>query len=395
MSLLWYFIFGYAIIELEAVRVEHALGRIAEAGVELVSIRRDSYTVVHAKVKSTDLKKLRRILSGSARVTVEKYGGIRALFWLLKRHVVLAAGALLALLAVLVISFFCFKVEVVGTETISPQELCRIVEESGARPVMLKSRIDIDAVERAVWKAFPDLIYVYASFDGVSLVVEVREGVPVPEIYDTRPSSVYALCDGVITEIIVYSGKAVACVGDRVRKGDLLITGEYESNGMSFSVAAGGRVTARTEYISTVVSGADCTELVLTGKVATERVMLFLNNRIHLSGGNPFSLFTEESRVTSTLGENYPVQIELLEVTYREAEAVYSEEKKQAVVTAAKKATYQHICSLLPEDAEVCAVYSYVTDSAEGIFITLTVSAYEQIGARGGALAALVPRSAE
>ena len=55
--------------------------------------------------------------------------------------------------------------------------------------------------------SLPDFTYVYASFDGVSMVVEVREGVPAPEIYDTQPSSIYASNSGVITELIVYSVK--------------------------------------------------------------------------------------------------------------------------------------------------------------------------------------------
>ena len=147
-------------------------------------------------------------------------------------------------------------------------------------------------------------------------------------------------------------------MGDRVQKGDLLITGNYELNGLSFSVAARGKVTARTDYFTTVVSKADCNELIPTGKVATERVMFFLGKRIHIAGGNPFPIYMEESCEKSSFGENSPAYMRVVEITYKEADKVFSEEKKQKAIDAATQAAYNNTVAKLAKNAEICCFYT-------------------------------------
>ena len=94
---------------------------------------------------------------------------------------------------VAVLSLFCVRIRVVGLTSLSEYDVYCVMQDAGAKEFELKGKIDTKRIERAIWKAFPDLTYVYVSFDGASLVAEIRERVYRPEIRDEQPCAVYAL----------------------------------------------------------------------------------------------------------------------------------------------------------------------------------------------------------
>ena len=70
--LIWYFLQGYAIIELEAANINRALFRISRAGIELVRVSRISYTVIRAQVSRKNLQRLRKLLQNEAQIRIRQ-----------------------------------------------------------------------------------------------------------------------------------------------------------------------------------------------------------------------------------------------------------------------------------------------------------------------------------
>ena len=250
MLYLWYFLFGYVIINVELLGVERLLNAAAKEGLQFLELQRKSYTQFRAKLSMRDYKKLQKMLPAQAKVTVEKCGGGTAVLDFLRRRWILGVGAALTVCVVVVLSLFCVRIRVEGLTSISEYDVYLVMQEAGAKEFALKSRIDTKKLERAIWNAFPDLTYVYVSFDGASLVAEIRERTPKPDIRDERPCAVYALKSGVIEQVIVTSGQAVVAEGEQVSEGQLLIAGNYLKGETPISMPARGVVIARVDYIA-------------------------------------------------------------------------------------------------------------------------------------------------
>ena len=383
MSYLWYFLFGYVMIDVQTLGVERLLNLAAQEGLKLLCLERKSYTSFCAKLSLRDYRRLLKLLPQNADVVVRKRGGGAAVLEFLRRRWVLGIGALLIICVVMALSLFCVRIRVVGLKSISEYDVYLVMQDAGAKEFELKSRIDTKKVERAIWNAFPDLTYVYVSFDGASLVAEIRERIDEPEIRDEQPCAVYALKGGVIEKIVVTSGQAAVAEGDRVLEGQLLIAGSYLKGETPIIAPARGTVLARVEYIAKADAVMSNTDKVPTGETATERYMLLGKRQIHLSGSNPFTEYLEKSEVVSDLGGNSPLHLQIVEKTYYKAKSVYSEQKKQAALVSAEESAYQKLYTEIPEDGEIVSFHKYVEEENGKLSVTLTVSVRESIGMTG------------
>ncbi len=383
MSLLWYFISGYAMIDLEAVYMERVLCKVKNCGIELANVRRISYTLVTATVRWKDLGRLKKLLENEARVRLRRAGGAYGLARRLKGHIALLAGALAVLAFFLAATRFCFKVRVIGLDSISEYEVYELLKEEGAAPLKPKAGFDFKKIESALWEKYPELVFVGLRFDGNTFIAEIHESLTKPELVDAEPCSLYAARDGVIAEIVAYSGKAVVSPGESVKKGDLLIAGSYTIGGAAFSVPASGYVAAKTEYITVEAVEPDFYELRPTGKEAVVRYMAVGKSRVALSGENPFTCFIEKDKEKVRLGDNYPLCIKVRETTYLEAERVFSGEKKELAVLSAKERAYNRLKSHIEESARIYSVRTVEHPDGESYQIIMTLCTLEDISEKG------------
>lgn len=384
MSYLWYFLFGYVIIEIETLGVERLLNAAMQEGLKFLSMQRKSYTSFCAKISLRDYRKLQKILPQNAQVKVKKRGGGAAVLEFMRRRFVLGIGALLIVCVVAVLSLFCVRIRVVGLTSLSEYDVYCVMQDAGAKEFELKGKIDTKRIERAIWKAFPDLTYVYVSFDGASLVAEIRERVYRPEIRDEQPCAVYALKGGVVEKIVVTSGQAAVAPGDQVQEGQLLIAGSYLKGETPITAPARGVILARVDYIAKADATMSSYDKVPTGESAVARYLRLGKREVLLSGSNPFEEFIENTEVVSDVGKNGPLHLQIIEKTYYKAKSVYSEEKKQAALLSAEEGAYQKLYTQMPGDAEIVSFHRYVEEEGEKLCVTLVVSVRESIGMTGG-----------
>ncbi len=220
---------------------------------------------------------------------------------------------------VAVLSLFCVRIRVVGLTSLSEYDVYCVMQDAGAKEFELKGKIDTKRIERAIWKAFPDLTYVYVSFDGASLVAEIRERVYRPEIRDEQPCAVYALKGGVVEKIVVTSGQAAVAPGDQVQEGQLLIAGSYLKGETPITAPARGVILARVDYIAKADATMSSYDKVPTGESAVARYLRLGKREVLLSGSNPFEEFIENTEVVSDVGKNGPLHLQIIEKTYYKA----------------------------------------------------------------------------
>ena len=152
------------------------------------------------------------------------------------------------------------------------KEIRAALADSGALPPVRKSAVDTEAAAEAILRRCPSLSWAGISFDGVFMTVSVAG-----RHSESAPSAscghIVADTDGVIRQILVLKGQKQAEVGDTVKKGDILISGDltYEEEGkdpVHDETAAKGVVTASVWYAAAAYVSPERVEAESTGNYA-------------------------------------------------------------------------------------------------------------------------------
>lgn len=142
----------------------------------------------------------------------------------------------------LVVGFFAFifitmflcshvwYIEIGGEGDISAEVLRSRLEHCGIYYGVLIREINPDEVQKQMLALSPELSWIWPEKHGTKIIVDFRTSVPVPEITDTtQPCNIIASETGTITYPIVHQGKSSLEKGMYVTKGQLLVSGIYDS----------------------------------------------------------------------------------------------------------------------------------------------------------------------
>lgn len=175
-----------------------------------------------------DFRKLRPLARKTgAHIRIVKKRGLP--FWLFRnRHrKAFAVGFLGGSALLFLFSFFIWNIEISGNRSASAEVIYRYLKEEKATYGTLKNTIDCKKLQSDLRKKFPDFLWVSAKIKGTSLLIDVKEN----DIGDLTQkelpeSDLIAGSGGVIESIVTRKGVPQVQVGDRVKKGDLLVSSE-------------------------------------------------------------------------------------------------------------------------------------------------------------------------
>jgi len=130
-------------------------------------------------------------------------------------------------LVLFVMSGFIWNITLEGNYRFSDDTLLHYLDQLDIRYGVRKGGIDCESLEESIRSSFPDIIWVSAQISGTRLMIKVKEndGMRSIPVKDETPRSLTAAKDGVITRMVVRSGKAQAEPGDTVQQGQLLVSG--------------------------------------------------------------------------------------------------------------------------------------------------------------------------
>ena len=190
---------------------------------------------IGGKIKaSTTLKGYLRIKSPSKKSgmktrNIKKNG----LYFFLKRNkkrVGILFGIIIFTFIICILSQFVWSVQVVGNTTIETDKILDEFASYGVKVGAYYNKINLTEVADMALKNNAQYSWVAVNRKGTAIVIEVKESVKIPEMYDSEtPTNVVAKNDGVILRMEVMSGNSEIKVGSAVRKGDLLISGIMKS----------------------------------------------------------------------------------------------------------------------------------------------------------------------
>lgn len=164
-----------------------------------------------------------------------------------KRRYGLAAGLLLFLALLFYCSRFVWRVEITGCEISSATQIMEDLKAYGIEAGCRRT-IDVGRIENLYLIGNEKLSWIAINIRGTTAYVDVKEKGLTPTIEDeTVPTNIYAARDGVILSVSDLSGTRVVEVGDTVRAGDLLVTGDHtDSYGVRRLTHCIAEITAQT-----------------------------------------------------------------------------------------------------------------------------------------------------
>ena len=376
---MWQFWNGYVIIQIEGLCAARFLKRLADAGIRVFHVRKTDEAVLRLTIPARrffDLRKLRRGLP--LRIRIVGRGGLPFALRKLGRRPVLWIGTCLLFFGMLLLSTRIWVIRIGGTNRVDPEEIRSLLSERGivpgARiegPILITAANDLSAqIHDAAW--------IGLDREGVLLTVNVVEALPEStKRISTVPSDIKADKDGVVTSIRVMRGQARVKVGDRVKKGDVLISGTVIYKDNSYETSADGTVCAAVEYREETALSDRITESYETEAEAAVRILHIWDFEL-LRTKPPFEHYRLTDPGTVTMNGLLPIAIETRtarEIGFRE-KTLTEEEAEQYALQEARERAYQAI----PRDAAIINTYGTIRTKNGARYAVVIVTAEEIIG---------------
>ena len=192
----------------------------------------DHFTML---MKASDFLKIRRLVKKCGiHVTVCQKHGFPFFLKKHRKRKFFLLGWIWCCFFLYVMSLHIWKIEIHGNQQISREQLMQYLEDAHMGYGCRKKAIDCKQTAADIRNAFPEITWVAVKKQGTLLEIDLKENTDksysVPqaetEMADSQQgSSLVATQDGRIIDIITRSGIACVTSGQKVKKGDLLVSG--------------------------------------------------------------------------------------------------------------------------------------------------------------------------
>ncbi|MBE5923779.1 MAG: hypothetical protein E7271_04825 [Lachnospiraceae bacterium] len=172
-----------------------------------------------------------------------------------RKRVAFILGCMGFAFSVYVLSLFVWEVKVTGENHLIADEILKHIEQEYVPLGTLKSKVDCTELEAQLRKDYDEISWISCELKGTGLTIHLEEGIkPKDKPSKNITGDLVATKNAKIMKMITRQGTPVAKVDDKVKKGDVLISGTiyiYDDNHevMDTSyVAADGDVYGKTTY---------------------------------------------------------------------------------------------------------------------------------------------------
>ena len=220
---------GYLRIRVWGFSPERFMNLCSNKGILLWDIAKDGevYTMC---ITLQGFRSLRPIVkkTGTRAAILERYGLPFFVPKLLKRKV-FVLGLFLAVGFWLWSSLYVWSIDLTGNYQITRDMFDSFLVEQSIAIGMRQSELDIEALEKAIRRQFPEVTWASARLSGTRLQIDIKENdtpIVVEKPDTTVGTDLVAEYDGIIVSMIVRSGVPSVAIGDTVEAGTVLVEGK-------------------------------------------------------------------------------------------------------------------------------------------------------------------------
>ncbi len=243
---------GMVTLSVQTDAPHQVLARLSGSQVVLYHVATEK-NVLYVTIELSDFKRTQRILRDyHIRFRICGKRGFPFFISRCKRRKGIWLGLVCAMLLGHFLLSFLWTYEVTGNENYSEAHIIALVQQYGLWPGTKLADVDYDSLEHTIELEHPEFTWVQLAYKGTTLCIDVKE-----RLADTADlqemGSIVAKADGRITELTVYTGTALAAMGDTVQAGQVLIGGwdypERVRNDMGIFVDAGEPYAVRAKGV--------------------------------------------------------------------------------------------------------------------------------------------------
>lgn len=178
-------------------------------------------------------RKLKPIIKKTkTKVVILKRYGLPFFLHKYRKRKVFFAGAVGSVFVIYLMSCIIWNIHIEGNFTRTDETILEYLETQGVIHGMRKSKLDCAKIVRDIRKEFHDIIWVSASIEGTRLLIQVKENTDTMKEQEVNKgdsgTDLIASQDGKVVKIVTRSGMPKVKEGDRVKKGDVLVSGRIE-----------------------------------------------------------------------------------------------------------------------------------------------------------------------
>lgn len=215
---------GYLLISIKGRGIARLLNLTARNGIYFWDLRYKG-NVVSVKIRPRDFKRLRPLLrKTSCQVKILGKQGTPFIIKHGWRRKGLVLGIVLFCFFFYYLSLFVWNISIEGNTDVETEQIIAVLDKHEIKNGIRKAEIDLSEVERVLLLEIEGLKWAGVSIRGVYLNIQIVERLMEPPIEEN--TDLFAVKDGLITDILVLAGKAVVEPGDTVQRGQLLISGK-------------------------------------------------------------------------------------------------------------------------------------------------------------------------
>lgn len=242
---IFYFLKGYVIISISDGKGAELLNLSSEYGLHIRNV-----TAGCAYIQKSELERL-LLLAKSNGIVAEKVGEVSFYSKYLKNcGWFLFLGMFVVTVLFILSSAYVWEIEINGCNDDTASEITAILEEQGLRVGVLKSSLPSgNQLRDSIIYNVDGVTWAWVYLDGTLARVEVSQAEPPPFIDDSdAPCNITAAADGIIISVSAKNGRALLGKGDKVSKGDIIISGAMPGGTLfpPYAIKAEGDVYAET-----------------------------------------------------------------------------------------------------------------------------------------------------
>jgi len=366
----WYsYLVGYLIVIIEGQFPEKVINMALARGIFLWDITQVAEKKILLKVRLHAFRPLAKIARKSkCRIKIHQRQGLPFQISQFKKRKILAIGAIFFLLSLYILSSFVWVIEVKGTEDLTVNEIKEIAAKLGLKPGVAINKLDFDKLEEDLQNAHTKLAWVGISIQGTKVTIEISEKVLIPKTEEHKKAHLVAREAGVIEEMLVLVGTPQVKEGDKIEKGQILISGivypelhlnddgTYTPGGNPELVRARGIVRAKVEHSIKAECPVKEIKTIYTGKKVEQVLFKFGKKKLVLKGpkNSPFQYYQKET-ISKTCPDwrNIKVPVELIKSTFIEQKRQINNYGYEGAYQEAIKRGERALQRILPQDAKV------------------------------------------
>lgn len=234
---LWRYIRGYLRIRITGSGTERFINGCRHRNIRLWNLQavNGAYEV---NMFVCDFKKLKTILRKTGtKVTIVKRIGLPFFLFRYRRRKLFFTGCVLCFALLVMLTRFIWDIDLSGNQIYTREQILHYLENNKVHTGMVKSKVNCSQIAADLRRNYKNIIWVSASIDGNRLCIRVRENM---DAYRSKtkkqrenrkekavyPYDLVADTDGVITEIVPREGIPRIRKGKKVRKGQVLVSGQ-------------------------------------------------------------------------------------------------------------------------------------------------------------------------